>query len=465
MLPNGSNTDGKTYSRRKLLKAGGAAAVVGLAGCAGESDETGDTTTEASGTTTAGTVEDQAVTISFWPAWGGYYEETFNTMVSNFEAEYPDITVDMSAQGSYTESRTALFNAANAGNAPDIGHIDKKDAIVARDSGFMTPVEDIWPDVPKDDFVGPAMGTSVIEGTMWSIPFNNSQILMYYNEDHFEDAGLDPNSPPDTLEELATAANTIVDEGVADYGVTWPNHNWWVHSWMGEQEAFVSDKENGRVGEPTEVYYNGDTARDLFDWWVNDLGDAYLNPGIKDWGAAEQAFQNGVSSMLMDSTGSIAYLLEGFRDSGINASVAPLPVPGERIGHNMGGAAVWVTDKDRSEAERDAIRKFLENMTGPEQQALYSRNTGYFPSHEESFTVLQEDNFYEDNPAYGVAYDQYEAWEEYAMNQGILMGPSAKVFKELERQTDNMLGGTAIDEGTQAAKDFGDRSLARYVRG
>jgi sn-glycerol 3-phosphate transport system substrate-binding protein len=463
MLPNGSDTGGNAYSRRKLLKAGGAAAVVGLAGCAGDGDDTTNGTTEEE--TTAGTVEDQEVTISFWPAWGGYYEETFNAMISNFEEEYPNITVDMSAQGSYTESRTALFNAANAGNAPDIGHIDKKDAIVARDSGFMTPVEDIWPEVPKDKFVGPALGTSVIEGTMWSIPFNNSQIVMYYNEDHFEEAGLDPDSPPDSLEALSSAANTIVDEGVADYGVTWPNHNWWVHSWMGEQEAFVADKENGRIGEPTEVYYNGETARNLFDWWANDLGDAYLNPGIKDWGAAEQAFQNGVSSMLMDSSGSIAYLLEGFRDNGINASVAPLPVPGDRIGHNMGGAAVWVSDKDRSAAKQDAIRKFLENMTGPEQQALYSKRTGYFPSHEKSFTLLEEENFYADNPAFGVAYDQYKAWEEYPMNKGILMGPSAAVFKELERQTSNMLQGTSIETATQAAKDFGDRRLSRYVRG
>jgi sn-glycerol 3-phosphate transport system substrate-binding protein len=469
-----SDKSGGRYSRRRFLVAGGTTAAMGLAGCTGDggSEDTetegdgGSTATETdSEGTTVGDAGEEQVTVSFWPAWGGYYEETFTQMVANFEEEHPNITIDMSAQGSYAESRSALFNAANAGNPPDVGHLDKGDAIIAKDSGFFTPIEEIWPDMNPDDYIGPAIGTSVIEGTTWSIPFNNSQIIMYYNKDHFEEAGLDPESPPDNWEELASAANTIVDEGVADYGVSWPNHNWWINSWMAEREQFVCDQKNGRAGEPTEVYYNTEDAQAVFDFWINDIGDAYHNPGIKNWGASEQAFQNGVASMHMNSSGSLAYSLSGFEENDINVGVAALPVPGDRIGHSMGGAAVWVSDKDRSDAEREAIATFLENMTGADQQAYYSKQTGYFPSHKESFTVLEDQGFYEDNPdTYKVSYEQYKAWEKHEMNQGILMGPASDIYQEVESQSDEMLQGKAINEAAQAIKEFGDSQLERYER-
>lgn len=457
------------FSRRKLLKAGGAAAVAGLAGCTqgggGDGGDDTPTSEETMATTAMGSPEPEEVTVEFWPAWGGYYEETFTEMISRFEEKHPNITVEMTAQGSYRESKSALFNAANAGNPPDIGQLDKGEAIIARDSGFFTPVEDIWPDINPDEYLGSAMGSSIIEGTIWSVPWNNSQIVMYYNKDHFEAAGLDPEQPPDTWDEFSNAANTIVEEGVADFGVTWPNHSWWIHSWMAELESFVCNQKNGRAGEPDEVFYDNDATRRIFDFWMNDLGDAYHNPGQEDWGSSEQAFQNEVASMHMNSSGSIAYSLPGFKENDINVGVTGLPVPDERIGHPMGGAAVWVTDKDRTEAEREGIKTFLEEMTGPELQAFYSKQTGYFASHQGSFDVLDEQGFYDEHAdTFNQARKQLMAWEETPYNKGILMGPFSKITKEIAVQSDKILQGKSIDDGLSDLKDFGDRQLERYER-
>lgn len=461
-------------SRRRFLRIGGTAAVAGLAGCSqdgGESgdggsgggDSDGDTTQTEADSGDSGNEITEDVTISFWPAWGGYYEETFNAMISDFEDRHDRITVDMSPQGSYRESRNALFNAANAGNPPDIGHLDKGSAIIARDSGFFTPIEDIWPDVDPSNYLGPAMGTSIINDTIWSLPFNNSQIILYYNKDHFKQAGLDPETPPKSLDEMAQMANTVVDEGVADYGVSWPNHSWWITSWISEQKAFVCNKKNGRMGEPSETFFTSPETKTIYDFWINKLGDAYHNPGIEDWGSSEQAFQNGVSAMHMNSTGSLAYSLSGFKENDINVGVAALPVPGEKVGHPMGGAAVWVSKKDRSDNKRLAIQRFLKDMLGPKQQAFYHRETGYLPSHTKSLSKLEE--WFSNHPdTYAVARDQLKAWQELPMTQGILMGPSSQIYKEVARQSDEMLQGTAIDKGLQAMKSYGDDQLNRYVR-
>lgn len=461
-------------SRRNFLRVGGVAVAAAFAGCTqGESGgDTEEPTTAASddtetptGTTT-GEAGSETTTITFWPAWGGYYEDTFTTMISNFEEAHPDITVDWSAQGSYAESRSAVFTAAKADNAPDIAHLGKNATILARDTGFFTPIDEVMPDLDLSQYLGAGRAWSTIEGTTWSLPFNNSQILLYYNKNHFREAGLDPEQPPTTFEEVRQYSQQIVDQGVADSGISWPNVNWWPMSWMAEQGQVYFNEENGTEGEPTETYFDSDAARTLYDWWMNDLGDLYHYPGKSNWGASEKAFSQGNASMHMNSSGGLAYLLGGFREQGIEIGVGRLPTPSQdHAGHAAGGAQVWVTDKDgRTDAEREAIRTFLRNMTGAEQQALYSSATGYFPSHSGSVDVLEEQGFFEENPLYRTAFDQLEAWEPSPATSGVFSGSLPRTATAVVNATDRMWQGTNVDEALSELNSTAEEQLEFYDR-
>jgi len=462
-------------SRRKFLRAGGLTVAATLAGCSGNSGSEGDgggsTATESGGDdtatgTTTGEVDSGGTTITFWPAWGGYYEDTFSTMISNFEDEHPDITVDWSAQGSYAESRSAVFTAAKAGNAPDIAHLGKNATILARDTGFFTPIGDLMPDLDRSQYLGAGRAWSTVEGTTWSLPFNNSQILLYYNKNHFREAGLDPEQPPTTFEEVRQYSQQIVDEGVADSGISWPNVNWWPMSWMAEQGQVYFNERNGMEGEPTETYFDSEAARTLYDWWMNDLGDLYHYPGKNDWGASEKAFSQGQASMHMNSSGGLAYLLGGFREQGIEIGVGRLPTPNEEHnGHAAGGAQVWVTKKDsRTDAEREAIRKFLRNMTGAEQQALYSKSTGYFPAHSGSVDVLEEQGFFEENPLYRTSFDQLEAWTPGPATGGVFSGTLPRTATAVVDETDNMWQGKSVDDALSDLDSTAEEQLQFYER-
>ncbi|MFB6250987.1 MAG: ABC transporter substrate-binding protein [Halobellus sp.] len=461
-------------SRRSFLRAGGVAVAAAFAGCTqSDSGGTGDSTTttgdggtETMGGTTTGTAQKSGTTITFWPAWGGYYESTFSKMISNFESEYPDITVDWSAQGSYAESRSAVFTAAKAGNAPDIAHLGKNATILARDTGFFTPIGGLMPDLNLSEYVGAGRAWSTVEGSTWSLPFNNSQILLYYNKNHFREAGLDPEQPPRTFEEVRQYSQQIVDQGVADSGISWPNVNWWPMSWMAEQGQVYFNKKNGREGEPTKTYFDSDAARTLYQWWMNDLGDLYHYPGKSNWGASEKAFSQGNVSMHMNSTGGLAYLLGGFRDQGIEIGVGRLPTPSrEHNGHAAGGAQVWVSKKDnRTEAERDAIRKFLRNMTGPKQQALYSKATGYFPAHTGSISRLEEQGFLQENPLYQTAFDQLEAWSSGPATSGVFSGTLPRTATAVVNETDNMWQGKSVDQALSDLDSKTEEQLEFYER-
>ncbi|WP_276270840.1 ABC transporter substrate-binding protein [Haloarcula litorea] len=457
-----------TY-RRDFIRGAGAATIIGLAGCGGDGSAgdggggDGESTSGDGGGSTGGTTSG-TTTIEFWPAWGSYYEETFNEMVSDFESNH-DVEVEMSLQGNYVDAQKAVFSAAKAGNAPDIAHLGKNSTIIARDTGYFKPIGDLMPDLDTSQYLGPAIGWSTVEGKLWSLPFNNSQIILYYNKNHFREAGLDPEQPPRTFQEVKEYSQQIVDAGVADKGITWPNVAWWTMSWLSEQNQLFCDQENGLSGEPTETFLASDAAETMFDWWVNDMSDLYHYPGKDDWGASEAAFTDGTASMHMNSSGGLAYLLSGFREKGIDVGVGRIPTPNmEHGGHSTGGAAVWVTDQDRSDAKQAAIREFLKSMTGPEKQSLYFKNTGYFPSHEGSITQLNEEGFFEDNPLYDTAFNQLQQWEPSPATKGIFMGTLPRTTDVIINQTDRMWQGKSVSQGLADMKSEADQMLESYER-
>ena len=49
----------------------------------------------------------------------------------------------------------------------------------------------------------------MVDGELYGVPFHNSTPLLYYNVEHFKEAGLDPSKPPRTWAELADAAKKL----------------------------------------------------------------------------------------------------------------------------------------------------------------------------------------------------------------------------------------------------------------
>ena len=68
-----------------------------------------------------------------------------------------------------------------------------------------------------DDFLPGFMEDSYVDGKIYSIPFQRSTMVLYYNKDAFKEVGLDPEAPPTTWEELAEYGQKLTNDG--RYGV------------------------------------------------------------------------------------------------------------------------------------------------------------------------------------------------------------------------------------------------------
>ncbi|WP_336021502.1 ABC transporter substrate-binding protein [Halobellus salinisoli] len=467
-----------TRSRRTFIKGAGAATIAGLAGCSSQDggdgsgdgsggDSGGDSSGGDSNGTTAGDSGSDSVTIQFWHAMGGDLAQRIDDIVNSFEEQSDGITVETTSRNSYRDNLNATTSAVSSGNPPALSQIFEIGTQLAIDSQAFVPVEDIIPSdrINFDNFLDPVLDFYRVDGKLNSMPFNSSNAIMMYNRDAFEEAGLDPDSPPTTYQGITDAANTLTSEGVVETGLTGPNHSWFVESWFAQQNTTLVNNENGRSGRATESNLESEAAQNIFEWWV-DLyeQDQYLNPGIEAWGEAQQAFLTQETGMIIYSTSSIAPMQQGAADNGFELDTAYLPSPGgDRTGIPIGGASLWVP-RGLSDAQQQATAELLLYMTQPEQQAQWHTGTGYFPVREESISQLEDEGFYEENPAFRTAIDQLNETESTPATSGALMGPFPEVRTIIEEGYVSMIqdGGPSVSDGLSQVKSDVDAALQDY---
>ncbi len=155
---------------------------------------------------------------------------------------------------------------------------------------------------------------------------------------------------------------------------------------------------------------------------------------------------------------------QGAADNGFELDTAYLPAPGgDRTGIPIGGASLWVP-QGLSDAQQQAAAELLLFMTQPEQQAQWHTGTGYFPVREESITQLEDDGFYEENPAFRTAIDQLNETESSPATSGALMGPFPEVRTIIEEGYVSMIqdGGPSVSDGLSQVKSDVDSALQSY---
>lgn len=158
------------------------------------------------------------VTIDFWFPWGGDYQKDFKAnVVDPFEKKYPNIKVKMTfveTTGS-TQASDKLLTAIAGGNPPDAALFDR---FLIGQWAAKGSLEDLTPFVKADgiqesDYYPGLWAEAVYKGKVYCLPWGTDNRAMYYNKTLMKEAGLDPNAPPKTIEELDAAAAKIFKKG------------------------------------------------------------------------------------------------------------------------------------------------------------------------------------------------------------------------------------------------------------
>ncbi|MBT8455745.1 MAG: ABC transporter substrate-binding protein, partial [Alphaproteobacteria bacterium] len=219
-----------------------------------------------------------------------------------------------------------------------------------------------------DSFYPALMANGKIEGKTWGIPFQRSTIVAYYNKDMFRAAGLDPEAPPATWDEMISMGKALTKDGT--YGLMIPSTGY--PYWMFQALAIQNGKEVMSDDGLTTYFDDPDVVATLEFWKSLSQEHGIMPTGTVEWGTLRQAFLEGQTAMMWHSTGNLTAVKN---NASFDFGVAELPA-NVRKGSPTGGGNFYVF-KDTSPEEQAAALKLIEFMTSPEQAAAWSIGTGY----------------------------------------------------------------------------------------
>jgi len=414
-------------------------------------------------------IPEDAVVIDFWHAFGGGRKLLIERMVADYNYTHPGTFVRVEFKGSYRDTLNAAILAAQQGNAPHIVQIFEIGSQLALDTGIFAPLEDAAQNSPvwqPEDYIEGVANYYNIDGKFNSMPWNSSNPILYYNKDMFREAGLDPEAPPETFEEMLDACDKIVSSGTAKNCISWPLHSWLFEEWMANQGAELANNGNGRDDRATEVYLTGDAAKTIVNWWkeMNDKGYYAYSGKLEDWDGADAIFVSGQAAMEITSTSDVVQRQNDAAENGFELGTGYLPYPAdsERQGVVIGGASMWMTG-DHPEEELEAAVDFVIWFTNTENAIRWHKATGYFPIRKSAVDVLEFQDWFELNPAYTAAFAQLLGTKVNRATQGALIGAFPEVRTIIEQAVEKILAGEAtVDEALEAAKVEADKAIEEY---
>lgn len=202
-MPSNSETN-FDIDRRSFITAAGAAGITGLAGCTGGNGGNGN-----SGGANAGDSNGEKTTIEYWTLFGGGDGKAMEKMVNTFNENHDKITINRQRLP-WDQYYDKLYTALTGGNAPDLAVVHASQLAVYKD--VLQPLGDLVNDETANGYVDSIWQQVKLDGKRLSLPLDTHPIGFYYNKSIFEEAGLDPEKPPESPKAFTEACNTIVNE-------------------------------------------------------------------------------------------------------------------------------------------------------------------------------------------------------------------------------------------------------------
>lgn len=406
--------------------------------------------------------DDDKIVVTWWHAMGGELGETVNTLVEQFNDSQDKITVNAVYQGSYDESLSKLRTTLGTDQGPTLMQVYEIGTRFMIDSQAITPMQKF---IDEDEFdlsqlEENILGYYTFDGELYSMPFNTSNPILYYNKDMFKEAGLDPENPPSTYEEVAEAAAQLTKPG--QYGASFAIYGWFMEQFFANQGAEYVNNGNGRDNLATASLLNEEAGVETMKWWKQMIDDGVaLNLG-RNTSDTKKAFAAGQVAMILDSTAALRGIVDSTEGKfEVGTGFLPRPADSKDGGVIVGGASLYIMN-NRPEAEQKAAWEFIKYLAAPEQQAFWNVNTGYFPITKAAYDqpLIQENM--EKFPQFQTAVNQLHQTKLNNATKGAVMGVFPEARQIVERAMEEIINGVNSPEEalSQAADEITEKIVA-----
>lgn len=299
--------------------------------------------------------------------------DIFEPIIEDFEEENPDIKVDLKDFG-WDEAEKEVQTMGSSQSFPDVMYhlpgtiFDLADKGMIRDlNGYLDEDSEL-----KDDITPALLEAGQYDNKQYIIPSGATTLLLWYNADLFEEAGLDPDSPPETWEDTLSAAKKIDEEtdasGIAMYGSPGGGETSFLfeslfaseigeNTWDPEEQTYLYDKAEYK-----------DSAVETLDF-IDDLTE-YAQSNIEEYDRFEvrPLLRDDKSGMVLETVNMVNEVSDEVDDETIRAAQIPAGASGDQISAvNMGG---WFIPENSEHP--DEAWKFIKFLMETENQIKHS---------------------------------------------------------------------------------------------
>lgn len=277
--------------------------------------------------------------------------EDLDTIIQAFQAENPDITVEVST-APFADYFTLLQADVVSGDTPDVFELNYESFVTYAANGTLL---DIGGTVSGDaPFYPRALEAFQYQGTQYALPETFSTVLLFYNADLFDQAGIDYPSADWTWTDATEAAAAIRALGDDVWGLYSPTQFW---------EFYKKAGQNGECqffnADMTESTINSAACVSTLETMVNFMNDGLMPTAAQLSGVSDsELFLSGKVGMLVTGI----WMFGAFADAPFNWDVQVEPMINQHANHFFAnGVAVSATTTNP-----EAAAKWAEFLTSSE---------------------------------------------------------------------------------------------------
>jgi len=310
---------------------------------------------------------DSGATLTIWQTYNDEEYPVFKEIVASFEEAHPGITIDV-VRLPFAGAEPKIQTALTTRTEPDIARVDVSFLAKLASKNALLDLGPYVPQTFRDEILPVALSSCYFNGTLWGLPDQTNGLCLFYNREHFRNAGLDPDVPPATWDELIEYGRKLTDKKEGVFGIGLGNSLWWTLPFFYTHGAeFLSE-------DGTRCVLNSPEGIAAFQLKV----DLYAKYGIESgaWRAGgivhDLGFQNGRYSMILNGP----WAVESLKRTGIDFGVGLIPEGLAGTATNVGGNDLVVF---RNTDQPELAAEFLKFVASEETQRMWATRLGQIP--------------------------------------------------------------------------------------
>src|SRR5271165_6796069 len=203
------------------------------------------------------------VDITFWESASEANLTTLQSITNAFNSSQSKVHVTLVTQAGYDDTWQKYLAGLSNGQLPDAVQLEDQRTQAAIDTGSFLPVQSCMnaAKYSTSDYLPRPLAYWKVNGVQWALPFAVSAPILYYNQNAFTKAGLNPANPPTTLPQMLTDAQKLKAAGSGMGLVLDP---WHLETWLASANQLFVNNQNGRAGRATKGVFNSATGRQIF---------------------------------------------------------------------------------------------------------------------------------------------------------------------------------------------------------